>query len=50
MLTLSKFLMTLAVIGAIIFAVIFSLATFVEPGSRDTGFTVRADKMIHDSR
>lgn len=46
MLTFGKFLTTLGILFAIIFAVIFSLATFVEPKNRDMGFTVRADKYI----
>jgi hypothetical protein len=46
MLTLGKFLTTLGILFAIVFAVIFSLATFVEPKNRDMGFTVRADKYI----
>jgi len=46
MLTLGKFLTTIAVLCAIVFVVLFSLATFVEPKSRDMGFTVRADKYI----
>ena len=46
MLTFGKFLTTLGVIFALLFTVIFSLATFVTPKSRDMGFTVRADKYV----
>jgi hypothetical protein len=46
MLTLGKFLTIIGIIFAIVFAMIFSLATFVEPKTRDMGFTVRADKYI----
>ncbi len=46
MISLAKFLTTLGIIFAILFAIVFSLATFIEPHPRDMSFPVRADKFI----
>lgn len=45
MLTLVKFLVTMSVIGGLVFAGLFALATFVTPKPHDISVPVAADKM-----
>jgi hypothetical protein len=44
--SLFRFLMVAAVIGGMIYGVIFALANFVNPKPREMTFTIPADKFL----
>ena len=44
--SLFRFLIVVAVIGAIVYGVIFALANFVNPKPREITFTIPADKFL----
>ena len=44
--SLFRFLMVVAVIGAMVYGVIFTLANFVNPKQREMSFTVPPDKFL----
>jgi hypothetical protein len=44
--SLFRFLMVAAVIGGLIYGVIFALANFVNPKPREMTFTIPADKFL----